>query len=207
MAKEGRVGEGRVGGRINLILKQKTERNLKLERLRKNIAVQKMQKMHMGIRVLLEYISFLAVIGLAYVIANLIRPNIIVQSAPLIQKAEIILTVSSIFILYGLFERARWVWVFSMLWFFLVMAYSLFLHYKMLSLGIVQFEIFLLLSLFSLMMNITIICYLYLKRMYFTNIYFADTFSTADRIFVNIVLSLLVMLLAISITVFNVAKF
>ena len=53
-------------------------------------------------------------------------------------------------------------------------------------------------------MNSTIIWYLFQKKMYFTNPYYKDTFSVTDRLFVNIVLCLFVLLLAISITVLKI---
>lgn len=160
-------------------------------------------KLHAGIRGLLEYTGLLVAAGILYLAYSSINPSVL-SNIPLLRGAELVLVVWLAVVLYGFFERKAWVWACSLACFSFVLIYSLTLHYYLLTFELVPFELFLLLSLFSLLMNSTIIWYVFQKKLYFTNPYYKDTFSVTDRLFVNILLCLFVLLLAISITVLKI---
>lgn len=160
-------------------------------------------KLHAGLRGLLEYTSLLVAAGILYLAYSSINPSVL-SNLPFLRGAELILVVWLAVVLYGFFERKAWVWMGSLACFSFVLVYSLVLHYYLLKFELVPFELFLLLSLFSLLMNSTVIWYVFQKKMYFTNPYYTDRFGAADKLFVHIVLCLFVLLLAISITVLKI---
>ncbi len=163
-------------------------------------------KLHMGLRGLIEYTTILIIGGIINVSYNFMQPNKLVQSFPHIRIFETILIVWLLFVLYGFFDRKHWVWVLSMACFGMLTVYSLFLHYQLRILEILSFEMFLLLSLLSLLMNFTVLWYIYQKKMHFTNPYFIDKYSLTDKIFVNVMLCVIILILAISITIFKLSS-
>ncbi|MDO8642185.1 MAG: hypothetical protein Q7R76_01160 [Candidatus Woesearchaeota archaeon] len=163
------------------------------------------QKLHAGLRGLLEYTALLIIAGIVTLAYMAAAPTTL-GAIPLLPAAELVLVVWLVAVLYGFFARKPWVWAASLVCFSFVLVYSLVLHYYLLQFQLVPFELFLLLSLFSFLMNGTVLWYVFQKKIYFTNPYYTDHFGVADRLFVNILLCLLVLLLAISITVLKLFK-
>ncbi len=163
------------------------------------------QKLHAGLRGLLEYTALLIITGIGTLAYMSAAPTTL-GAIPLLPVAELVLVVWLVAVLYGFFARKPWVWAASLVCFSFVLVYSLVLHYYLLQFQLVPFELFLLLSLFSFLMNGTVLWYVFQKKIYFTNPYYTDRFGVADRLFVHILLCLLVLLLAISITVLNIFK-
>ncbi len=162
-------------------------------------------KLHVGLRGLLEYTALLIVAGIAYFAYTAMTETPLTQ-VPMLLGAGFLLVIWLVFVLFGFFERRAWAWLGSLACFSAVLAYSLLLHYYLLAFSLIPFELFLLLSLFSILMNGTVLWYVFQKKKYFTNPHYIDHFGVTDQLFVNILLCLVVLLFAISFTVLKFLK-
>ena len=163
-------------------------------------------KLHAGHRGLLEYTALLIITGVVYLGINTLTPNTVAQRVPLMHSVVVILVLWLLAVLYGFFHRAAWVWLNSFACFSAVLIYSFVLHYFLLKFELIPFELFLLLSLFSLLINGTVLWYLSQKKQYFLNPFIVDHFGVTDKVFVNLLLCLVVLLLAISFTALKFLK-
>jgi len=162
----------------------------------------KIQKPNTGIRLIYGYTSFLAVLYLIYFILGLIKPSLFLLKSSGSIIIDIFLLSILFSVVYGFHNKKKWVWKLSLGWYFIMIVYSIILI-QSLRKGTynISTELFAVAILSIILINCFIIWYIHKKKNFFMHKDRAVLYSKEDKIFVYVLITFWVMLIAISGTV------
>lgn len=154
---------------------------------------------HKGIRILLGYMVFLAIMYLLYVLAELFHPDL--AAGPWLIVLDVFMVTSLLLIIYWMRERHDFAWRGGMAWFALAIVYSVvvitYFHQEIFELakGLVSIALGL-----GIVLNSIIIWYIHEKKDYFTNTHYHEHFGHEDAVFSYLMITFWVIVFTIGIT-------
>lgn len=154
---------------------------------------------HRGIRILLGYMSVLAITYLLYVLAEIFHPDL--SAAPWLIVLDAVMVVSLLLVIHWMWERHDFAWRGGITWFALAIVYSVvaitYFHQEIFELakGLVSIALVL-----GIILNSIIIWYIHEKKDYFTRPGYHEHFEHEDAVFSHLMITFWVIVLAIGIT-------
>ncbi len=159
----------------------------------------KIRQPNYGVKLVVGYTGFLALLYLIYFIVGLINPSFIVLRAENSFIIDLIMLAWVFGVLYGFHNRKKWAWKLSMGWFAFMVLYSIMLmRYLRQGTYNLSTELFTIAILSIVLVNAFIIWYIYKKKSYFVGEDHGVHYNKEDKIFVYTIVCFWVLLLAIS---------
>lgn len=155
-----------------------------------------------GIKLVMGYTGFIALVYFIYFILSLIKPSLSVLRAQNSFIIDIFMLVWVFGVVYGFHERKAWAWKLSMGWFAFMIFYSVIIM-RFIQQGAynISTELFTLAILSIILINAFIIWYVYKKKDYFIGEDHGIHYNKEDKIFVYTIVCFWVLLIAISVSV------
>ncbi len=152
-----------------------------------------------GVKLVVGYTSFLALLYLIYFITGLIKPSFVVLRADNSIIIDIVMLLWVFGVVYGFHERKTWAWKLSIGWYAFMVLYSIMLlRYLRQGTYNMSTELFTIAVLSIVLVNAFIIWYVYKKKDYFVGEDHGINYEKEDKIFVYTIVCFWVLLIAIS---------